>query len=294
MKPAPFDYHRPDDLGDALRLLVELGPEARPLAGGQSLIPFMNFRLARPTALIDLNRIEELSGLSAQGGSVTVGATARQWDVEQSDVVRELCPLLPAALRWVGHTATRARGTLGGSVAHADPAAEVPTVAVALGAEMTVAGANGATERVIPAADFFVDHYTTAMRPGELLTSVRFPSTSAHVAWDFTEFAFRAGDFALASVAVLLDVAEGDAVNSATIVLGGVASTPLRAANAETELIGRAPVTETWKAAAQAAAAEIDPLEEPDVPAGYRRQIVATLVEDALGNAYARGSEQSS
>ena len=293
MKPAPFDYHRPEDLGDALRLLAELGPEARPLAGGQSLIPFMNFRLARPTALIDLNRIEALSRLSPEDGSISVGAMTRQWDVEHSDTARDLCPILPAALRWVGHTATRTRGTVGGSVAHADPAAELPTVAVALDAQMTVAGPNGETERVISAADFFVDHYTTSMRPGELLTSLRFPSLPPVIAWEFTEFAFRAGDFALASVAVLLDVADGEAVRSATIVLGGVASTPLRALNAEAQLTGRAPTTDAWKAAAQAAAAEIDPLEEPDVPAGYRRQIVATLVEDALTNAHARGTEQS-
>lgn len=282
MKPAPFDYHRPDSLGEALELLARLGADARPLAGGQSLIPFMNFRLARPSALVDLNRVEELAGVTSDGGGVTVGAMTRQWDLEHSAVAEANCPILPAALRWVGHTATRARGTVGGSIAHADPAAELPVVAVALDAEMTVAGAGGQT-RLVPAEQFFLDHYTTSLAPGELLASVRFPSLPTSSGWGFEEFAFRSGDFAIASTAVALN----GGTTPATVVLGGVGSTPVRAHEAQLVLDEGETSDATWRAAGEAAAAEIDPIDD-EIPAGYRRHIVANVVETACRNAAAR------
>lgn len=285
MKPAPFDYHRPETLGEALDLLAELGPDARPLAGGQSLIPFMNFRLARPAALVDLNRVEGLAGIACDDEGLTVGAMTRQWDLEHSSETRARCPVLPAALRWVGHTATRARGTVGGSMAHADPAAELPVVAVALDAQMTVAGADGTT-RSIPGGDFFLDHYTTALGPGDVLTEVRFPSLPASSGWGFEEFAFRSGDFAIASAAVTLE--SGDGIRpAARVVLGGVGTTPVRAREAELVLGHGEPTQATWCDAGEAAASEIDPLDD-EIPAGYRRQIVANLVEKACANAWAR------
>jgi carbon-monoxide dehydrogenase medium subunit len=282
LKPAPFDYHRPETLDEALRLLAELGPGARPLAGGQSLIPFMNFRLARPSALVDLNRVEGLAGITDGDDGVAVGAMTRQWDLEHSAPVRALCPILPAALRWVGHTATRARGTVGGSMAHADPAAELAVVAVALDAEMTVAGTDGQS-RSVSAGDFFVDHYTTALGSGELLVNVRFPSLPPSFGWGFEEFAFRSGDFAIASAAVTLDGrAEGGA--NARVTLGGVGSTPVRARQAEQVLGEGEPSLSTWRAAGEAAASEIDPIDD-EIPGGYRRQIVANLVETACKKA---------
>lgn len=284
MKPAPFDYHRPETLDDAIALLRELGPDARPLAGGQSLIPFMNFRLARPRALVDLNMIPELTGIAADDGQVVVGAMTRQWDAEHSDLVREKTPMVPDALRWVGHTATRSRGTIGGSIAHGDPAAELPAVALALDAEMTVASKDGT--RRVPARDFFQDHYTTAVDTGELLVDVRFPITPDEVSWSFREFAFRSGDFAIAAAAVHLTRENHNHIGETTISLGGVAATPIRAEAAESLLRGAPPTQQTWKRAAEAAAANIDPTDDEDIPSGYRRQIVATLVEDALIEAW--------
>jgi carbon-monoxide dehydrogenase medium subunit len=285
LKPAPFDYHRPETLGEALDLLAELGTEARPLAGGQSLIPFMNFRLARPSALVDLNRVEGLTGIDVEDGSLTVGAMTRQWDLEHSPSAGSQCPILPAALRWVGHTATRARGTVGGSLSHADPAAELPVVAVALAAEMNVAG-SGEQMRSVPAGEFFADHYTTTLAPGELLAGVRFPTQPPSSGWGFEEFAFRSGDFAIASAAVTLDSANGDGI-LATVALGGVASTPIRAREAERVLSEEEPTESTWRAAGEAAASEIDPIDD-EIPAGYRRQIVANVVEAACRKASQR------
>lgn len=285
MKPAPFAYHRPETLSEALDLLAELGPDARPLAGGQSLIPFMNFRLARPAALVDLNRVKGLAGIAYDNEGVTVGAMTRQWDLEHSSETRARCPVLPAALRWVGHTATRARGTVGGSMAHADPAAELPVVAVALDAEMTVADADGRT-RSIPGGDFFLDHYTTALAPGDVLTKIRFPSLPASSGWGFEEFAFRSGDFAIASAAVTLESGDGTRP-AARVVLGGVGTTPVRAREAELVLGHGEPKQATWCDAGEAAASEINPLDD-EIPAGYRRQIVANLVEKACANAWAR------
>lgn len=284
MKPAPFDYHRPDTLDEALGLLAELGPDARPLAGGQSLIPFMNFRLARPAALVDLNRIEQLKGITCDDEGVTVGAMTRQWELEHSSETETRCPILPAALRCVGHTATRARGTIGGSIAHADPAAELPLVAIALDAEMTVAGMGGQT-RSIPAAEFFLDHYTTTLGPGEVLAAVRFPSMSPSSGWGFEEFAFRSGDFAIASAAVTFGP-DGGSATAARTTLGGVGATPVRSREAERVLNEGNPSDTTWRAAGEAAASEIDPIDD-EIPAGYRRQIVANLVERACASAWA-------
>lgn len=285
MKPAPFDYHRPESLGEALNLLAAHGADARPLAGGQSLIPFMNFRLARPSVLVDLNRVEGLVGITHDDTGVRVGAMTRQWDLEHSAVAEAQCPMLPAALRWVGHTATRARGTVGGSIAHADPAAELPLVAVVLGAEMTVA-VSGEKIRLVTAEDFFADHYTTNLGPGELLANVRFPTLPTTSGWGFEEFAFRSGDFAIASAAVTLTSANGGGA-MARVALGGVGSTPIRAREAERVLGEEEPAESTWRAAGDAAASEIDPIDDA-IPAGYRRQIVGRMVETACRTAWTR------
>ena len=205
MKPAPFEYHRPGTLGEALALLAD-DPDAKPLAGGQSLVPMLNFRLGRPSALIDLNRIPELAGIRVEDGALVVGAMTRQWDLEHSE---HAFPLLRDALRHVGHTATRCRGTVGGSLVHADPTAELPVCALGLGAELVT------SRRAIPAEEFFVSVFMTALEPGELLVEVRFPEPAGPTA--FAEVAHRDGDFAVVCVA-----RAGE-----RIALGGVGATPV-------------------------------------------------------------------
>ena len=205
MKPAQFAYHRPASLDEALALLAA-DEDAKPLAGGQSLVPMLNFRLARPSALVDLDAIDELTGIRVEHDTLVVGAMTRQWDIEHSP---DAFPLLREALRFVGHTATRCRGTVGGSLVHADPTAELPVCAVVLGAELVT------NRRRIPAESFFLSVFTTALEPGELLVEVRFPAPSGRTA--FVEHAHRHGDFAVVCVAVAGD----------RVAVGGVAPTPI-------------------------------------------------------------------
>ncbi len=205
MKPPVFDYHRPATLDEALALLAD-EPDAKPLAGGQSLIPMLNFRLGRPSALVDLGAIDELAGVRREDGALAVGAMTRQWDLEHSEHV---FPLLGDALRFVGHTATRCRGTVGGSLVHADPTAELPVCALALGAELVT------NRRTIPVEEFFLSVFTTALEPGELLVEIRFPEPAGPTA--FEEVTHRDGDFAVVCVA-----RAGD-----RIALGGVGATPV-------------------------------------------------------------------
>ena len=216
MKPPPFDYHRPRSLEDALAIL-EGDPDAKPLAGGQSLLPMLNFRLGRPSALVDLGGIAELAGIRREDGALVVGAMTRQWDLEHDELTY---PLLRDALRFVGHTATRCRGTVGGSLVHADPTAELPVCALALGAELVT------DRRTIPAQAFFVSVFTTALEPGELLVEVRFPAPVGET-W-FREVAHRDGDFAVVCAAR----------NGDRIALGGVGATPVLWDGGELEPIG--------------------------------------------------------
>jgi carbon-monoxide dehydrogenase medium subunit len=205
VKPAPFDYYRPGSLDEALALLAE-NEDAKPLAGGQSLVPMLNFRLARPSALVDLGGIPALAGIRVENGALVVGAMTRQWDLEHAP---EAFPLLREALGFVGHTATRCRGTVGGSLAHADPTAELPVCALALEAEMVT------NRRTIPAKEFFRAVFTTALEPGELLVEVRFPEPAGPTA--FAEHVQRHGDFAVVCVARVGDL----------VAVGGVAATPV-------------------------------------------------------------------
>jgi carbon-monoxide dehydrogenase medium subunit len=205
VKPAAFEYFRPGSVEEAVALLAE-HEDAKPLAGGQSLVPMLNFRLARPAALVDLGAIDELAGIRVESGGLTVGAMTRQWDLEHSP---EAYPVLREALAYVGHTATRCRGTVGGSLVHADPTAELPVCALALGAELVT------NRRVIQAEEFFVSVFTTALEPGELLVEVRFPQPTGPAS--FHEVAHRDGDFAVVCVA-----RAGDRV-----AVGGVAATPV-------------------------------------------------------------------
>jgi carbon-monoxide dehydrogenase medium subunit len=240
MKPAPFVYHRPQTLDEALRLLAE-DPDAKPLAGGQSLVPMLNFRLARPSALVDLAGLDELTAIRIEEGVVAVGAMTRQWDLEHDG---DAHPLLREALAFVGHTATRCRGTVGGSLVHADPTAELPVCALALGAELVVAGPAG--RRTIPADEFFQSVFTTALEPGELLVEARFPQ--AEGGWAFEEHAHRHGDFAVVCVAVA----------GGRVALGGIGATPVLYEGGELEPVG-----------------------DLFAPAGYKREVALALIERA-------------
>lgn len=266
MKPAPFAYRAVETVEEAVGALAELGDDARVLAGGQSLVPMLNLRLARPSALVDVGLVEALAGIRANG-DLRIGATTRQADALRSAIVAQRAPLLSEALRWVGHPATRSRGTVGGSVAHADPAAELPTVLLVLDGEVVVRSAGG--ERTVQAAAFFAGPFETALAEGELLTELRFPESPPGARHGFYEVARRRGDFALAGAAVAV------APGFARVSLFAVAPCAYRAGEAERALEQGAGAEE----AASLAAASADPPDDPHATAAYRREAarVATL-----------------
>src|SRR5580700_7772021 len=226
MKLPPFDYEAPETTAEAIELLAEHDDDASVLAGGQSLIPLLALRLARPAVLIDVNGIGELSGVSASDGQVTIGAVTREYVAEESETVAGAVPLLAAALPLIGHEAIRNRGTIGGSLAHADPAAELPAVARALDAELVVRSAS--ETRVIPAADWFEGYLVTARRPDEILTEVRFPAAAPGTGAAFQEVARRHGDFAIVGLAAQLTLAEDGTITDARLAFSGVADVPVR------------------------------------------------------------------
>ena len=280
MKPAPFAYHRAHSVGEAVRLLAELGDEAKILAGGLSLVPMMNFRLARPAALIDVTRIDGLSYLRADRDGLRIGAltTHRAVETSRDPAVLAGFGVLPRSARWIGHYPIRSRGTFGGSVAHADPASEWCLLAVLLGARVVLAGPDG--QRTVPAAEFFQGYYTTAARPDEMITELYFPRPAPQAM--LTEFAQRQGDFAVVAAAVSVDVEDG-ACRSGRVVLGGVG--PLPAQIDAGVLSGQPATTETWRAMGEHAAGQIDPPDDTHGSTEYRRRLAATLVARALAQA---------
>src|SRR5580693_7309943 len=225
MKLPPVEYEAPRTVSEAVELLAEHLDQASVLAGGQSLIPLLALRLARPAVLIDINGVDGLSGVSATDGSVGIGAMTREYVAEESAVIADAVPLLAAALPLIGHEAIRSRGTIGGSLAHADPAAELPAVALALDAEFVVRSQSG--ERVIPAAEWFEGYLATARRPDEILVEVRFPAAAPGTGVSFQEVARRHGDFAIVGLAASLTLADG-AVSDARLAFSGVADVPVR------------------------------------------------------------------
>jgi carbon-monoxide dehydrogenase medium subunit len=254
MKPHPFLYVRPGTLEEALSILAEYGDDAKILAGGQSLIPLLNFRLARPAVLIDIGMVEDIQHIRVDNGTISIGAGVRQRAAEISPVVRGAIPLVPKAISYIGHLQNRNRGTVGGSIAHADPASELPATVSALGATMVVRSAGG--ERLIPTDEFFVGPLSTALEAGEMLCDIRIPIKSAarsHI----IELSTRTGDFALAGVAGQLSM-EGEKVAEVDLVAFGVDSTPLRLTAAEGAVRGQAPNPEVLKEAAALAASAVD------------------------------------
>jgi carbon-monoxide dehydrogenase medium subunit len=275
MKPAPFSYHRPASLDETFDLLARYGEDGRLLAGGQSLVPALNMRLATPQALIDINRLPGLDGIRAVPEGLAIGALARQEDVERSPLVASAAPLLGAALPHVGHAATRARGTMGGSLALADPAAELPACMVALGAVIRTARRGGG--RSIAAADFFRGVYTTALEPGEVLAEVLVPRLGPGWRSAFAELARRHGDYALAGLAAAARV-DGAAVAEIRLVFFGVGSAPVRARQAEAAMAGARPGRERLDAAAAALPADLDPPGDVHASPALRRHLARVLL----------------
>ena len=275
MKLPPVEYEAPTTVAEAIDLLAEHLDEASVLAGGQSLIPLLALRLARPAVLIDINGIDELSGVSATDGWVAIGAMTRDYVGEESETVADSVPLLAAALPFIGHEAIRNRGTIGGSLAHADPAAELPAVARALDAEFVVRGPSG--ERVIPAAQWFEGYLTTSRRPDELLVEVRFPAAREGAGVSFQEVARRHGDFAIVGLAASL-VLSGGVISDARLAFAGISDVPARAAAAEDLLVGERPSAELFDEAARRATDDIDPPADLHGSSDYRKTVAAAVV----------------
>lgn len=285
MKPAPFCYHRPETVDEALAHLAEVGDDAAVLAGGQSLVPVLALRLASPAHIVDINRVAGLDAIAANG-SLALGALVRQQAASIAPAVRSGQPLLAEALPLVGHRETRSRGTVVGSIAHADPAAELPAVAVALDAEIGLASRRGA--RTVPAAEFFLAPFMTVRAPDELLTGVSFPAWPAGAGHAFLELARRSHDFALAAVAVLLQLDANGAVLDARIAFAGVGSAPVRASGAENALRGQPAGEESFRAAAELAVAVLDPPSDVLASAAYRHHVARVLLIRGLRQAAAR------
>ena len=280
MKPASFDYHTPKTVEEAVALLARYAPEdGRILAGGQSLVPTMAFRLARPGHLVDINGIDALKQISLDGDTLSIGACARHADFHKPVCDGPLGRLLAVVVRDIAHYPIRMRGTFCGSVAHADPASEWCLVAATLGATMVAMSTRG--ERLIPASDFFEAAMTTALAEDELLREVRIPVLAKGTRFAFEEFNRRAGDFGIAMALTIFRL-DGGMIVDPRIGIGGAEDRPRRIADAEAALAGKPPGEEAFRAAAEAAAAALDPMEDHNTSAGYRRDLVATLTRRAL------------
>ena len=287
MKPAKFEYHTPASVDEALAILGHYDGEARVLAGGQSLVPLMNFRLATPRAIVDLNRIAELAYVGEDGEIVRIGSMTRQRRLEFEPLVAAKLPLLREALRWVGHLPTRSRGTIGGSIAHADPSAEIPMVLQALEGEIVARGSQG--ERRIAAQNLFHAALTTSLAPLEIITEVRLPAMPAQAGYAVEEFARRKGDFAIAAVAVTL-VRDGERCTKARLATAGVGPIPIRLRDAEAVLEQKGLSEDAITEAADKAAAEVDPVSDLNGSAEYRRHLTGVLTSRAVAKAIAAGA----
>jgi CO/xanthine dehydrogenase FAD-binding subunit len=289
LKPPRFQYDDPRTVDEALALLTEYGDDAKVLAGGQSLVPLLNFRLAAPGRLVDINRIGELALLERRDGVLRIGALTRHTAIERSALVARNWGLLTEAVRWVGHPQIRSRGTVGGSVAHADPAAELPVSFAALDARFRARSTRG--ERVIPWHEFFVTHLTTTLEPDELLVGIEVPAVPARTGWAFTEYARRHGDFGLGGAAVQVTLDENGACRSAAIALLAAAPTPIRATAAEQSLLGLPIDAGAAASAARLAVADIDPTGDIHGSTRYRKHLIEALVRRGVVAAAARAVE---
>jgi len=286
MKPPPFEYHDPASVSEALALLGRL-PNARVLAGGQSLMPMLAMRFVLPDHVIDLNRIDALAGIRRTGDALEIGAMTRQSDIERSALVRASCPLMHEAILQVGHRQTRNRGTLGGSLAHLDPAAELATVASALDASVRIAGATGGRELAF--AGFAQGYMSTALAPDELLVAARFPLWREGHGAAFVEFSRRHGDFALVCAAALVETDPAGRIERAALAIGGATAVPVRMPEVEAALAGDAPTEARLRAQCERCR-DIDALEDVHAGADYRRHLAAVLARRALAAAIGRAA----
>jgi len=289
MKPPAFSYHDPRSTGEVLNLLTSLD-NAKLLAGGQSLMPMLNMRFVLPDHVIDLNRVAELSYIreaagALESGAIEIGAMTRQRDIEFSDLIRSRCPLMHEAIRQVGHRQTRNRGTLGGSLCHLDPAAELVAVAATLDASITVAGRNGS--RTIGFADFPVAYMTPALGPDELLVGARFPCWRDPHGYAFVEFSRRHGDFAIVAAAALIEEDGAGKVTRAALTLGGMGPAPIRAREVEQALIGEIIGEQRLRELCEPLR-EVEAMDDIHAPASYRRQLATVLSRRALNKAHER------
>jgi carbon-monoxide dehydrogenase medium subunit len=283
VKPSPFVLHRPRTLLQALDLLAATD-NARVIAGGQSLMPMLNMRLAAPDNLVDLNAIEELGYIREEQGEIAIGAMTRQRDIEFSGLIADRLPLMKEAILQVGHRQTRNRGTLGGSLCHLDPSAEMPTVTMAMDATLQVQSSRGS--RALAMSAFAEGLMTTALQPDEMMTQIRIrPWDPAH-GWCFVEFARRHGDFAVVSAAALVELDREGRITRASLTLGGLAATPLRNPAAESALLGQS--DESGFAAAAAHVQPCNALDDPAFPSWYRRRLATRLLRRAIGGAFQR------
>ncbi|OWW20443.1 FAD binding domain-containing protein [Noviherbaspirillum denitrificans] len=282
MKAAPFDYIRTESLAHALDLLGEYGPDAKLIAGGQSLVPMLAMRLARPTILLDINRLPEIKGIADEGQHLVIGAATRQRDAEDASVVARRLQLMRLALRWVGHDQTRNRGTIGGSLVHADPSAELPLTAVVMGVELELRSKAGGV-RKIPASEFFFGPMSTAVREDECLTRMRWPTRErAGYGAAFEETAIRHGDFAMASAACEVRLDANGVCSQASIGLGGVDGVPLAFPDLAAQVTGHKITTSLAQELAHAAAVRAEPGSDVHASAGYRRHLARELLTRCL------------
>jgi CO/xanthine dehydrogenase FAD-binding subunit len=291
LKPSKFVYHAPQTIDEAISLLSQHDGSARVLAGGQSLIPIMNFRLGAPAALVDLGKIANLAYIREDGGRILIGAMTRQRSIEFSLLIREKLPLLYEAIGWVGHLPTRSRGTVGGSIAHADPSTEIPMVLQALEGEVSARGPNG--ERTIKAEDLFVGHLTTALEPNEILTEIRFPVMPADAGYAFEEFARRHGDFAIVAIAAAVRLENG-ARPWVRLAAAGTGPTPLKLRAAAAILVSKGLDAAAIDEASEAAGEElVEPTSDQNGSADFRRHLAKVLTGRAVQRAVAMAREKA-
>ena len=291
MKPPAFDYHAPSTLDEALNLATQLGQDAKFIAGGQSLVAMMNFRLVHPSHLIDLNGIAALAYLRVEGGELCIGAMTRHRTVELSPMVRESWPLISECMPFIAHVQIRNRGTLGGSLSHADPAAELPAVMTALEAKF-VLRSNSATRKLV-ATEFFAGMLTTAIAPGEMLTEIRVPALPQATGWAFDELSRRRGDFAIVGAAALVLLAPHGHIEWARLVFTGVGDRPMRARQTEQALQGQVPSEDVVRAAAEHCVADLAPESDLHASASYRRDVAKVMARRTLLKAIERSRTAS-
>jgi CO/xanthine dehydrogenase FAD-binding subunit len=290
MKPAAFDYVIADSIDMAVASLADGGGDAKIIAGGQSLVPMLNFRLIRPSVLIDINRIGDLAFIEEAGKKIRVGALARHYQLETSPVIARHLPVLASAMTYVAHLAIRNRGTIGGSLSHADPAAELPMMALLLDAELHIASASG--KRTIAARDFFVGALTVDLARDDIVTEIVLPKLPPKTGWGFEEVARRSGDFALAAAAATLTLSAG-LICQARIALTGVGATPVRAAEAEALLVGQALEPGLIDRIIDAVRAAIEPDTDLHASSDYRRHLAGVLAGRAVSAAWRRANESA-